>query len=92
MRESTLEKYLVEQVEKHGGMCEKFKSTKRGVPDRIVTWPTGFVHFIETKAPQGRLTSWQRRDHARRSQLGAYVETIWSKAHVDSYIEAVQLR
>ena len=37
--EAIVETYLVEQVELHGGTCEKFVSPNRkNVPDRIVSW------------------------------------------------------
>jgi hypothetical protein len=89
-RESTIEAYLVEQVEKHGGMCEKFVSPgRRGVPDRIVTWPAyGFarVHFVEVKAIGGKLDPAQVRDHARRRKLNCFVQVVWSRMGVDSYV------
>lgn len=89
--ESDVEKYFVEQVEKHGGMCEKFTSPgRKGVPDRIVTWSAfGFarIHFVELKTIGGKLESWQERDHYRRRQLNCHVFVIWTKAQVDEYIE-----
>jgi hypothetical protein len=88
--ESTIEKYLVEQVEKHGGMCEKFVSPgRRGVPDRIVTWPAyGFarIHFVEIKTIGGKLDPAQVRDHARRRKFNCHVKVVWSKQGVDDYI------
>lgn len=89
--ETEVEQYLIEQVEAHGGMCEKFTSPgKKGVPDRIVTLPAyGFarIHFIETKAPLGECESWQTRDHARRKALGCAVFVIWTKKGVDDYAD-----
>ena len=91
IRETEVEKYLIEQVELHGGMCEKFTSPgKKGVPDRIVIWPAyGFarIHFIELKAPLGELEDWQIRDHERRRRFGAYVQVIWTKSQIDIYVE-----
>ena len=89
-QESEIEKYLVEQVELHGGMCEKFRPPPKGLPDRIVTWPAyGFarVHFVELKTIGGKLESWQERDHARRRKLGCHVFVIWTKKQVDDYVE-----
>jgi hypothetical protein len=89
--EVAVEKYLIERVEACGGMIEKFTSPgKRGVPDRIVTWPRyGFatIHFVELKTIGGKLESWQERDHERRMKLGAFVFVIWTKAQVDAYID-----
>jgi hypothetical protein len=90
VQESDVETYLVEQVELHGGMCEKFHPPPKGRPDRIVTWPAyGFarVHFVELKTIGGKLESWQERDHARRRKLGCHVFVIWTKKQVDEYIE-----
>jgi hypothetical protein len=109
VRETAVEKYLVEQVEARGGLCEKHVSPgRKGVPDRLVSWPGGYSdwriehwpplitrdssHFfammdlVETKAPLGRLSGPQRRDHARRGALGIPVYVVWTKAHVDEYI------
>jgi hypothetical protein len=88
-QESEVEKYLVEQVELHGGIAEKFHPPPKGRPDRIVTWPAyGFarVHFVELKTIGGKLESWQERDHARRRKLGCHVFVIWTKNQVDDYI------
>lgn len=88
-QESEVEEYLVEQVELHGGMCEKFNPPPKGRPDRIVTWPTyGFarVHFVELKTIGGKLESWQERDHARRRKLHCHVFVLWTKKQVDDYV------
>lgn len=77
MRESTIEKALVERVKALGGMCEKFTSpSRRGVPDRLVTLPGGILVFVELKAPGKALSVLQERDHARRRALGCSVFVI----------------
>ena len=77
MRESVIEKALVERVKALGGMCEKFTSpSRRGVPDRIVILPGGRVVFVELKAPGKALSVLQQRDHARRHALGCSVLVI----------------
>ena len=92
-QESEVEKYLVEQVEMHGGMCEKFNPPPKGRPDRIVTWPgpaygLGFarIHFVELKTIAGKLESWQLRDHERRRKLNCHVFIIWTKKQVTEYV------
>ncbi len=48
--ENDLEKTLKRFVTQKGGVCLKFVSPgTRGVPDRMVIWPTGRVDFIELK-------------------------------------------
>ena len=89
VQEAEVEKYLVQQVEGHGGLCEKFHPPPKGRPDRIVTWPAyGFarVHFVELKTIGGKLESWQERDHERRRTLGSPVFVIWTKKQVDEYV------
>lgn len=88
IKEAAIEKYLVEQVEARGGLCEKFVSGKRGVPDRIVTWPaSGWarIHFVELKTIGGKLDSAQERDHERRRRLNCIVRVLWTKAQVLAY-------
>lgn len=51
MKESDIEKYLLERVESFGGLCWKFVSPgTKGVPDRVVIL-NGLTVFIEVKAP-----------------------------------------
>lgn len=98
MRESVIEKYLVEQVEMYGGMCEKFRSPQqKNVPDRICSWPgflggRGTVDFVELKATGKFATVAQARDHERRRKIGQQVFVINSKAAVDWYIASARSR
>ena len=57
MKESQIERRLVEGVKRLGGMCLKFVSPGTlGVPDRIIITAKGRVIFVELKAETGRLT------------------------------------
>lgn len=52
MRERTIERRLVSEAKKHGGLAMKFVSPGfDGVPDRIVLLPGGKMGFVELKAP-----------------------------------------
>jgi VRR-NUC domain len=89
VKEESIERYLVEQVEAHDGLCEKFKTGKRGPPDRIVTWPAygwARIHFVEVKTIGGKLDPAQERDHERRRKRGCIVRVLWTRAQVDDYI------
>lgn len=87
MRESAIEAYLVHEVAKRGGIAEKFTSPgRRHVPDRLVQWPGGVVHFIETKAPGRKTSRGQARDHARRRAMGFRVCVLDTKDRVDQYL------
>ena len=92
MLEQSVEDYLTERVVYNGGMCEKLVTPgKVGTPDRLITWP-GVIHFVETKAPNGVLESWQERDHARRRRLGHLVKVLWNNDMVDDYIACCKNR
>ncbi|MBP8231771.1 MAG: VRR-NUC domain-containing protein [Rhizorhabdus sp.] len=92
MKEAAVEKYLRERVEALGGLCEKFTSPgRRGVPDRLITWPGGRMELVETKSPRGGLRVAQYRDHERRAERGVRVYVLYSKSEVDGYI-ASQVR
>lgn len=87
MREIIVESYLTEQVELRGGLCEKHVSPGlNGVPDRLITWPRGVMHLVETKAPKKGPTPQQARDHRRRAQRNVFVYVINTKELVDQYI------
>ena len=98
MRESTVESYLHEEVVKARGTTRKWVSPGHaGVPDRIAIWPLvgktyrgtpiSIVHFIETKATDGKPKPHQKREHKRLRDLGCTVLVIDTKAKVDTYVE-----
>jgi hypothetical protein len=51
--ESRVETRLVSRVRFAGGACEKFKSSVRGEPDRLLSFPWGFHCLVETKWARG---------------------------------------
>lgn len=52
MRESSIERRLVIEVKKRGGLAAKFVSPGLdGVPDRIALLPGGKMAFVELKSP-----------------------------------------
>lgn len=61
MRESSIERKLVDGVKKLGGLCLKFVSPGNpGVPDRVIITKDGRIIFVELKADWGRLEKIQR--------------------------------
>lgn len=87
MRESVVEMRLHEGVGEAGGMCLKWVSPGYGgVPDRIVLMPDEVVIFVETKAPDGVLESWQERCHRRLRALGFRVEVLWTIGDVEGFL------
>jgi hypothetical protein len=80
IRESTIEKHLVAEVKKAGGIAYKFISPgRRSVPDRLVLLPDGKVIFVECKAPSEKPRPEQLREHERLRALGFTVVVLDSK-------------
>lgn len=72
MKESQIERRLVEGVKRLGGMCLKFVSPGTlGVPDRIIITAKGRVIFVELKTETGRLTKIQRYVIGEMQKCGA---------------------
>ena len=81
--EKDIEQYLVQEVEKIGGLCWKFTSPgNAGVPDRIVIYG-GQVVFVEVKAPgkKPRKLQLKRIQELRNEKVLA--EIIESKSKVN---------
>jgi hypothetical protein len=87
-KESLLEKKLKELVTAHGGISRKFSSpSHRGVPDRIVFWPRGNIHFVELKTETGKLTELQKHEHKTLKTKGAKVYTLYGLKQIEDYAE-----
>jgi len=78
MRESKIEKALVKRVKAAGGEIRKVQWVgRRGAPDRLVMMPGHFPFLVELKAPKGRLSKLQEREHEiLRSWFVVHV--VWS--------------
>ena len=71
MKESELERILVEEVRKEGGKAYKWVSPGNdGVPDRIVIFPGGKIYFVELKAEGGRVSATQIAQLKALASLG----------------------
>ncbi|MBI6549912.1 VRR-NUC domain-containing protein [Xenorhabdus lircayensis] len=80
IREDVIERHLVNEVKKLGGIAYKFVSPgRRGVPDRVVVLPNGRVVFVECKAPGEKPRPDQLREHERLRALGQTVVVLDSK-------------
>ena len=88
MRESAVEKRLVDLVAGLGGIAYKFKSpNRRNVPDRIVVLPGHHIHFVECKAPGKKPRAAQQREFFRLAAFGFYVHVLDTIGKVDLFIE-----
>lgn len=71
MKESEIERWLVNQIKDLGGIADKFVSPGNpGVPDRIIVMPNGRVIFAELKTEIGRLSGIQKWQRQRYQKLG----------------------
>jgi len=91
MRESYIEKRLMQEVKKRGGLAMKFVSPGLdGVPDRIVLLPGGRIAFVEVKAPGQKMRPLQLRRKEQLSDLGFKVYTLDDTEKIHSIISEVQ--
>lgn len=73
MRESEIEKYLVERVKALGGEVRKVRWVGRnGAPDRLVMLP-GRTVWVELKAPGEKCRPHRVREHERMRRMGQVV-------------------
>lgn len=87
MRERDIEKYLADQVKRHGGRSYKWSSpSHRGVPDRLVIFPN-YVIAVEVKALGEHPTKLQEHEHRTLRCLGMKVVVVDSKSAVDNFIK-----
>lgn len=74
VRESLVERNLVDAVEQRRGVAYKFTSPgRRNVPDRLVILPGAAPFFVECKAPGQGPSAGQAREIARLVALGQTV-------------------
>ncbi|MGI6721752.1 MAG: VRR-NUC domain-containing protein [Anaerovoracaceae bacterium] len=91
MRESYIEKRLVQEVKKRGGLAMKFVSPGLdGVPDRIVLLPGGRIAFVEVKAPGQKMRPLQLRRKEQLSDLGFKVYILDSIEMIGGIIDEIQ--
>lgn len=81
MRESEVERYLVQQAKLHGDECRKVKWIGRnGAPDRILLKRN---LWVELKAPGKKPEPHQLREHLRMRAMGCSVVVVDSIQSVD---------
>ena len=86
MRESDIEKHLVQRVHELGGEIRKVTwPGRRGAPDRFVMLKTG-CFWVELKAPGKVAEPHQEREHARLRKMGQRVYVIDSLQGVDEVL------
>ena len=93
MLESEIEKILIIEVKKHGGVALKFVTPGMiGVPDRIVLMNNGNMAFIELKAPGKKLRPIQEKRKSQIESLGFKVYCIDSKEQIGGILDEIEKR
>ncbi len=91
LNESAIERKFVTLVNNCGGLARKFVSpNQRGVPDRIVIWPGGVVHFVELKTRNGKLSKLQESEQKKLTERGCTVLTLYGLDGVHQYLNSVE--
>jgi len=91
VRESAIERRLVTEAVKRGGLAPKFVSPGLdGVPDRLLLFPGGKLAFVEVKAPGGKPRPLQRRRIEQLTALGFRVYVLDSKEQIGEIMDEVQ--
>lgn len=88
MRESEIEKILVDGIRKLGGRAFKWVSPGNdGVPDRIVVLPGYPAIFVEMKTVTGKPTSLQRVQIERLQKMGQDVRVLYGEKETRTFLE-----
>ena len=91
MRENVIERALVDEVKKRGGMAFKFNSMGcNGVPDRLVLLPGRKIAFIEVKAPGEVMRPLQKRRKRQIEVLGFPVYCLDNQEGIEVILDEVQ--
>lgn len=90
MREKEIEKKLVLEVKKRGGICPKWVCPSfDGMPDRIVLLPGRKFGFVEVKAPGESPRPLQVARHRLLERLGFKVYVLDSVEQIGGIIDGI---
>lgn len=88
--EKAIERYLVEEVEKRGGLCLKYDNPNAvGYPDRLVILPGYPLVWAEVKSKGKKPRAIQEVRHASLRNIGQKVFVIDSKEGVNALISRI---
>ncbi|MDD3250954.1 MAG: VRR-NUC domain-containing protein [Lachnospiraceae bacterium] len=91
MRESSIERKLVTETKKRGGLAAKFVSPGLdGVPDRLVLLPGARLAFVELKAPGKSMRPLQEKRARQLTALGFRVYCIDGKEQIGGVLDEIQ--
>ena len=88
MLEKEIEKFLVREVKKLGGLCYKWVSPgNAGVPDRIVLIPNRPAMFVELKTDKGKLSRLQEVQIKKLRNINNQVYILHGLKEVKEFIK-----
>ena len=91
LREGVIERKLVTEVKKRGGLAVKFVSPGLdGVPDRLVLFPGGKMAFVELKAPGKNMRPIQEKRARQLTALGFRVYCVDNKEMIGGVLDEIQ--
>ena len=91
LRESLIERKLVIEVKKRGGLAVKFVSPGLdGVPDRLVLFPGGKLAFVELKAHGKTMRPLQEKRARQLTALGFQVYCVDNKEKIGGVLDEIQ--
>ena len=88
-REKAIERKLVAEVKKRGGLCEKWTSGTSGWPDRIVLLPGSRFAFVEVKAPGEKPRPLQLHRHKQLRKLGFKVYVLDDEKQIGGILDDI---
>lgn len=87
MLERDIEKILIREVRKAGGLCLKFVSPGwSGAPDRLCLFPGGRILFVELKRPGGKVRPLQERRAEQLRELGFNTVVVDSMEGIEKFL------
>lgn len=91
MREKTIEKKLVSEVKKRGGICPKWVCPSfDGVPDRLVFLPGRHFGMVEVKALGEKPRPLQLSRHRLLQRLGFKVYVLDALEDIGGILDEIQ--
>jgi len=91
MKEKTIERRLVQEVKRRGGICPKWVSPGfDGVPDRLVFLPGKHFGLVEVKAPGEKPRALQVARHRLLEKLGFHTYILDGIEQIGGILDEIQ--
>lgn len=91
MREKTIERRLVQEVKRRGGICPKWVSPGfGGVPDRLVFLPGKHFGLVEVKALGEKPRALQASRHRLLEKLGFHTYILDGIEQIGGILDEIQ--